>query len=177
MTDLARPAMHPAASPPRRTPLGWPWWALFVQTSIAGVVIFVLFVMDVVLVVSRVIQSAPSAVTSPSEADDGALGIFVIPIIVGIAAALPTVAVVTVAVLLGLPVRLIATARVWVVKHRWVPFACALLGVVVFVGAEAFRPDASWPTAVPFFEPSSLPVGVSTLLVAVGLSNFWVPRR
>jgi hypothetical protein len=161
----------------RRAPLGWPWWALFVQTSIAGVVILVLFVVDIVLVVSRVIQSAPATVTSPSEQDDGALGIFVIPIIVGIAAALPTVAVVSVAVLIGLPIRLIPAARVWTVKHRWVPLACASLGVPVFVAAEVFRPSAAWPTSLPFFEPSSLLVGVSTLLVAIGLTTVWVPRR
>ncbi|WP_157498354.1 hypothetical protein [Leifsonia sp. Leaf336] len=168
--------MRLPAQPPRKASLGWPWWALFVQTLIAGGVLVVLVVTDVVLVVSRMVQSTLATVTSPTEADDGAMGIFGIPILVGIVVGLPTVAIVSGAVLLGLPIRLIAAARVWVVQHWWVPLTCALLGVAVFVGAEVFRPD-TWSTPAPFFEPSSVLVGVAMLLVAVGLTNFWRPRK
>jgi hypothetical protein len=142
----------------------------------AGGVLFVLIVTDVILIASRLTDTAPAIATSPAEMDDGAMGIFVLPILLGIVAGLPTVAIVSGAVVLGLPIRLIPAARVWVVRHRWLPVTCAVLGVVCFVGAEVFRPRISPPSAF-FFEPSSLSISIALLLTAVGLTNFWQPRK
>lgn len=159
----------------RRPAIGWPWWALFVQTSIAGSAILVLFVADIVaLLFSPVAQATATGAVSPAEEDDGALGLFVLPILFIALTALPTVAVVTAAVALTLPIRLIPTARGWIVEHRWVAVTCASVGFAGFVAAEFVRSSTTWPAGFPFIEPSSWWVGVSTFLVALGLTNAWV---
>lgn len=164
------------ASPVRHVVVGWPWWALWVQTAVAGVVVIMLAVVDFVLGFSR-IQVSSAAPVSPTEEDDGALGVLVIPIALVLIAAVTAVAVVSVALVLGLPVRLRPAARRWIVKHNWVSLAVATVGVLLFIGAQVFAPGAPWPSGPLLPVPSSPLVSIALVVVAVGLCHFWYRRN
>ncbi|WP_152631149.1 hypothetical protein [Agreia bicolorata] len=121
-----------------------------------------------------------SAPVGPSEMDNGVLGLFLLPVLLLLLLLIigtPGAVMISAAVILGLPIRLGAAAQCWLMAHRWLPWSVAVTGAALFVVIEFTGPARPWPTGQPFYTPSSAPLTLAMLLIAIGFTNLWHPRR
>ncbi|WP_139368688.1 hypothetical protein [Agreia bicolorata] len=116
----------------------------------------------------------------PSEMDNGALGFVMLPVLLLLMLLIvgtPGAVMISAAVILGLPIRLRAAAQRWLMARRWLPWSLAVAGAALFVVIEFTFPARPWPTGQPFYTPSSAPLALAMLLIAMGITNLWNPRR
>ncbi|NQX34283.1 hypothetical protein [Herbiconiux sp. VKM Ac-2851] len=157
-----------------------PSWAFWVQTAIAGAAVVVLTSLDSAFALARMLNSVPVTGSSTSdEYDPFGAALVAVPVAIiagGVILGFSSFLIVSAAVLLGLPVRIIGTARRWLLRHGIVPTSVTAAGLLAFIAGVILSPTTTWAPAW-FYWPASPLVGVGILLVALGLTHLWRPRR
>jgi hypothetical protein len=174
------PAAVAAPAAPGAAARDLPSWAFWVQTAIAGSAVLVLTFLDSGFALARTLNAVPIAGSSTSEDyDPFGAALVAVPVVIiagGVILGFSSFLIVSAAVILGLPVRIIGRARRWLLQRSIVPTSVTAAGLLAFVAGVILSPTTTWAPAW-YYWPSSPLVGVGILLVALGLTHLWRPRR
>jgi hypothetical protein len=118
-----------------------------------------------------------SPTSSPSSDEpagfDGGLWIIGVPILLALVGVV-VVAIVSLASVLGLPIRLVRRLRQWVTGHPFVPGAVAVAGAAVWVAALVVTASGVGGDAILI---ATIGCVLGCFLLALGLVHLWIPRR